>query len=324
MNILVTGGAGYIGSHAVKQLCLAEQSLVVVDNLERGNRESVPTDLPFYQVDIAETCRIQEIIEKHQIDTVMHFAALAYVGESVERPLEYYNNNTAGTVSLLRAMQATGVNRLIFSSSCAVYGAPEELPILESTAKQPVNPYGWSKLFIEQILQDITNSNPSFAAIGFRYFNVAGSAADGSLGEIHNPETHIIPLLLQVAAGKKSHFTLFGTDYETADGTCIRDFLHVDDVCTAHRLAINALQPGNLSIYNLGLGRGYSLLEVIEAVKRVTGRKIPVEFGARRLGDPASLYASAQLAEQKLGWKPQYTALDEIIATAWNWYQNSA
>ncbi len=323
MTVMITGGAGYIGSHMVKQLLEAGRNVVVVDNLSRGNRSALPEDILFYEVDISEVDHMTKIMQSHQVSQVIHFAALAYVGESVEKPLPYYANNTVGTVHLLQAMQMANVQQFVFSSTCATYGTPENLPIVETSPQSPINPYGWSKLFIEQILRDLIAVNDEFAAIGLRYFNVAGCSADGSLGEEHSPETHIIPLLLQVALGERQQFTIFGDDYPTEDGTCVRDFIHVEDICSAHLLALNQLKQGEIHFYNLGIGRGYSLQEVISSVKRVTGCDIPTQTSSRRPGDPPVLYASAQLAQRELGWAPRYTELDEIIETAWKWFSRN-
>ena len=322
MNVLVAGGAGYIGSHAVKQLNAAGHTTVILDNLFRGHKESVPEGVPFYQVNLAETDKIAEILAEHKIECVMHFAALTYVGESVESPLVYYENNTAGTVSMLQAMKATGVKRIVFSSTAAVYGEPEEAPIVETMPREPINPYGWSKWCVERVLEDYSASDPEFAAVALRYFNVAGAAADGTIGEDHTPETHLIPVIIHAALGKRDKLTVFGTDYLTPDGTCIRDYIHVEDLCDAHIMAMEAIQPGEFRRYNLGIGRGYSVREVIESVQRVTGLELPIEYGDRRPGDPAVLYADSQKIQRELGWKPRYTEIDPIVETAWNWFKN--
>jgi UDP-glucose 4-epimerase len=322
MNVMVAGGAGYIGSHAVRQLIEAGHNVVAVDNLYRGHRRAVHPQAVFCQLDLADTQELESVLRRHAIDCVMHFAALAYVGESVEEPLSYYHNNTAGTVSLLRAMQAADVTRMVFSSTCATYGEPETTPIVETLPQQPINPYGWSKWFVERILKDYAASRQDFGFVSLRYFNVAGCAADGSLGEDHNPETHLIPRLLLAALGKVEKITIFGTDYPTPDGTCIRDYVHVDDLCAAHIVAMNALGPGEGRFYNLGIGRGYSVKEVLESARRVTGREIPVEYGCRRPGDPAILFADAGKVRRELGWSARYTQIDEIVATAWNWLEN--
>ncbi len=322
MNVMVAGGAGYIGSHAVKQLIEAGHRVVAVDNLFRGHASAVSPRAAFEKIELADTAALTEQLGRHEIDCVMHFAALAYVGESVTEPLTYYDNNTAGTVSLLQAMQAAGVKRFVFSSTCATYGEPETTPIVETMRQQPINPYGWSKWCVERILKDYAASDPEFAFTALRYFNVAGAAADGSLGEDHEPETHLIPVVLQAALGQRDNVTVFGTDYPTPDGTCIRDYIHVEDLCAAHIVAMNALQPGDTRFYNLGIGKGYSVKEVLEAAGRVTAAKIPVVYGARRPGDPAVLFADASKIREELGWSAQYTDIDRITATAWQWIKN--
>ena len=301
MNVLVTGGAGYIGSHAVKRLIEAGHRVVAVDNLFRGHRRAVDRRAAFYEIELADTPALMDVMRQHAIDGVMHFAALAYVGESVTDPLSYYENNTAGTVSLLRAMNTAGVKRLVFSSTCATYGEPETTPIVESMRQEPINPYGWSKWCVERILKDYGAADPEFSYVALRYFNVAGCAADGSLGEDHDPETHLIPVLLLAALGRREKVTVFGTDYPTPDGTCIRDYVHVEDLCAAHMVAMEALRPGDGPFYNLGIGKGYSVKEVVESARRVTGIDIPVEYGPRREGDPAVLFADAGKIQNELG-----------------------
>ena len=320
MNILVTGGAGYIGSHAVRQLIAAGHTVVVLDNLSYGHRAALPDGVPFYHVDLKETDRIEEILRNHQIQAVMHFAALISVGESVQKPLLYYRNNTAGAMSLLEAMERTGVKRFVFSSTAATYGEPEETPIYETTRQLPINPYGRSKLFVEQILRDIAAADPEFGFVAFRYFNVAGAVGDASIGEDHRPETHLIPLVLFAAMGKRENITVFGTDYPTPDGTCIRDYVHVDDLVAAHVLGIETLLSGDARFYNLGIGRGYSVKEILDAAKNATGKEIPVVFGERREGDPARLFANSDRVQQELGWKPQHLDVEKIIASAWRWH----
>ena len=320
MNVLVTGGAGYIGSHAVQQLLKTGHSPVVLDNLCNGHRDAVDSKVPFYQNDLADTDAIIDILKRHNIDSVMHFAALIAVGESVDEPIMYYCNNTAGALSLLTAMDTVGVKRLVFSSTAATYGEPEETPIRETTRQLPINPYGRSKWFVEQILKDKLASDPMFAFTTFRYFNVAGASEDGSIGERHEPETHLIPLVLFAALGKRDCITVFGTDYPTPDGTCIRDYVHVVDLVSAHVLAIESLADGDGNFYNLGIGRGYSVREILESAKRITGREIPVKYGPRRQGDPSVLYANSDKAQQELDWKPRFTEIDDIIASAWNWH----
>ena len=319
MNVLVTGGAGYVGSHAARQLIEAGHRVVVVDNLARGHRQAVHPQAVFRQLSLDDTDELANLLREHRVDAVMHFAALIAVGESVREPLAYYDNNTAGAVSLLRAMRRSGVGRLVFSSTAAVYGEPEAMPIAETAPAQPINPYGRSKWFVERILADCAAADGDFSFVSLRYFNVAGAAADGSLGEDHDPETHLIPVLLQAALGRRGPATVFGTDYPTPDGTCIRDYIHVEDLSAAHVLAMEALRPGDARIYNLGIGRGYSVREVLEAARRVTGIDIPVEYGARRPGDPAILYADPAKAQRDLGWRPRYAELDAIVATAWSW-----
>ena len=321
MNVLVAGGAGYIGSHAAKQLIEAGHKVLVVDNLFRGHREAVDGRADFVQADLADTDVLAKAMKEHAIDGVMHFAALAYVGESVDLPLEYYEKNTCGTVSLLQAMKIAGVKRLVFSSTCATYGEPETMPIVETMPQSPINPYGWSKLFVERVLKDYAHSDPDFGFVALRYFNVAGSAADGSIGEDHEPETHLIPVIIEAALGTREKICVFGTDYDTPDGTCIRDYVHVEDLCAAHIVAMNALQSGDQRFYNLGIGRGYSVNEVIESVRRVSGRDFTVEQANRRPGDPPTLYANADKICKELGWEPKYTEIDDIVRTAWNWFE---
>jgi len=322
MNVMVAGGAGYIGSHAVKQLVEAGHRVLAVDNLYRGHAQAVHPQATLQNIDLADTRALTDVLREHQIDCVMHFAALAYVGESVTDPLSYYHNNTAGTVSLLRAMDTAGVKRLVFSSTCATYGEPETTPIVETMPQQPINPYGWSKWCVERVLRDYAAADREFAFVALRYFNVAGCAADGSLGEDHDPETHLIPRVLLTTLGKFDKITVFGTDYPTPDGTCIRDYIHVEDLCAAHIVVMDALRPGDARFYNLGIGKGYSVQEVLEAVRRVTGREIPIEHGARRPGDPAILFADARKIQADLGWSARYTEIDEIVATAWNWFKD--
>ncbi len=321
MKVLVTGGAGYIGSHAVKQLIEAGHPVVVIDNLVRGHRQAVHPKARFYQMDLADTQALADLLRRTGIECVMHFAALAYVGESIQQPLAYYRNNTAGAVSLLEAMQRAGVKRLVFSSTCATYGEPEQMPVTETTPQRPVNPYGWSKWCVEQVLRDYAAADREFAFASLRYFNVAGAASDGSLGEDHRPETHLIPSLLLAALGRRETFTLFGVDYPTPDGTCIRDYIHVEDLCQAHLQVMEALRPGDQRYYNLGIGRGYSVREVYEAACRVSGVRIRLEYGPRRPGDPPVLYADASKIQRELGWQPRYRELEPMIATAWRWFQ---
>jgi len=320
MNILVTGGAGYIGSHAVKQLREVGHEVVVLDNLVTGHREAVPDDVPFYQYDLAQTGPVTELLVKHKIEGVMHFAAFALVGESVRHPLMYYANNTAGTISLLAAMKTAHVKKFVFSSTAATYGEPDEVPIYETTPQKPINPYGRSKWFVEQLLFEEAHADREFAFTIFRYFNVAGAAADGTIGEAHDVETHLIPNILFAAMGKKDKISVFGTDYPTPDGTCIRDYVHVDDLVDAHLTAMTVLKPGDTRVYNLGSGSGYSVREMLDAAKIVTQREIPTEYVDRREGDPAVLLANPDKAKRELGWNPKYTDMMDIIETAWRWH----
>lgn len=324
MNIMVTGGAGYIGSHAVAGLRQAGHQVVVLDNLFRGHREAVPKDAPLEELDLRDTAAVTNALTHHRIEAVMHFAALAYVGESVKKPLEYYDNNTAGTLSLLRAMDQAKVKRMVFSSTCATYGEPgvEAMPLVETTPQQPINAYGWSKLFTERILRDYANAHPDFSFVALRYFNVAGCAGDGSIGEDHEPETHIIPVILLTALGQREKVTIFGDDYDTPDGTCIRDYIYVEDLIDAHIVAMQALKPGDQRFYNLGIGHGHSVRQVIDAAIKVTGRDIRVEAGPRRAGDPPMLYANADKIRDELGWHAQVTDIETIIASAWRWFRN--
>ncbi|MFG0330534.1 MAG: UDP-glucose 4-epimerase GalE [Phycisphaerales bacterium] len=321
MNVLVTGGAGYIGSHAVKYLQRAGHKVVVIDNLNRGWRPAVSGEAMLVVHDLEDWRHTARVLESNSIDCVMHFAALAYVGESVREPLRYYWANTANALATLRAMNETGVNRLVFSSTCATYGEPSEefIPIPETCPQRPINPYGWSKLFVEQIIADYANANPDFGYAMLRYFNVAGSDPDGEIGEVHDPETHLIPIILQAALGLRKQVTIFGADYDTPDGTCIRDYIHVEDLISAHIAAMDAIEGGSRLVYNLGIGRGYSVREILDSARRVTGEKIKAVEGERRPGDPPRLFADPTKVQAELGWTAQHTEIDEIIATAWNW-----
>lgn len=318
-RVLVTGGAGYIGSIAVRRVLEQGHEAVVFDCLDRGHRDNVPPDVPFVLGDVRDTDWLTETLRAFRIDAVMHFAALAYVGESVERPLAYYHANTAGSASLLVAMQQAGVSRLVFSSSCATYGVPDALPIVEDTPQRPINPYGASKLFVERMLADASVAWPELAWIAFRYFNVCGASQDGTLGERHDPETHIVPLAIAAARGG-APVTVLGDDWPTPDGTCIRDYLHVEDVCAAHVIALDHLRAGVGRVYNLGLGHGTSVLELLAAVERVVGRPVPRRVGARRPGDPAELWASAERARRELGWEPRWRDLDAMVDSAARWH----
>jgi UDP-glucose 4-epimerase len=306
----------------VKQLLDAGFRVVAIDNLYRGHAAAVDPRAEFVRASLNEKGRLTEIMRTWEIDAVMHFAALAYVGESVDKPLLYYENNTAGTISLLQAMEAANVTRLVFSSTCATYGEPDKTPIVETCLQSPINPYGWSKWCVERVLKDYAAANEEFAFASLRYFNVAGCAEDGSLGEDHEPETHLIPVVLLTALERHPKLTVFGNDYPTPDGTCIRDYIHVDDLCAAHITAMQSLSAPDRRFYNLGIGKGYSVREVIDACRRVTGRDIPVEIGPRRPGDPAVLFADPSKIQAEIEWEPRYTEIDPIVETAWNWFRN--
>jgi UDP-glucose 4-epimerase len=319
MKVLVTGGAGYIGSHAARLLVRAGHDVWVYDNLSRGHRGAA---LPGRLIvgDLADRQRVQMALRENQIDAVMHFAAFALVGESVSDPAVYYSNNVVSTLALLDAMHAARVDRLVFSSTTATYGVPKQIPITEEEEQKPINPYGFTKLVIEQALHDYCDAyGLGYAAL--RYFNAAGASPAGDLGEDHDPESHLIPIVLQVALGQRDEISIFGDDYPTPDGTCIRDYIHVDDLGEAHVLALEKLQPGERMKLNLGTGRGHSVREVIEACRRVTGHAIPEKIGERRPGDPPELVADSSLAQATLNWKPQYLAIEPIVETAWNWHR---
>ncbi len=319
-NILVTGGAGYIGSHACKALSEAGFTPVTFDNLSHGHRACVRWG-PLVLGDLLDQAAIAQAMLAFQPEAVLHFAAYAYVGESVVDPEKYYRNNVVGSLNLLSAMRKAGVDKLIFSSTCATYGIPEQMLISESHMQKPINPYGSSKLMIERILQDFDRAYQLRSAC-LRYFNAAGADLSAVIGESHSPETHLIPLILDVAAGTKSSITVYGDDYETPDGSCIRDYIHVSDLADAHVLALQALLNGaKSSVYNLGNGRGYSVNEVIAAAKLVTGKNIPINVGSRRAGDPACLVGDATLIKSTLGWNPRYPKLVDIIGSAWRWHQ---
>jgi UDP-arabinose 4-epimerase len=315
MRVLVTGGAGFIGSHACKELARAGHDPVVVDNLRTGHAGSVKYG-PFEYGDIRDTERLVQIMQMYKIEAVMHFAALAYVGESIEKPDIYYSNNVNGTLSLLNSMRLSGVSSIIFSSSCATYGNVNHL-IRENEPQNPINPYGASKLMGERILLDYTKSF-GIGSIVLRYFNAAGSDPDLDIGEIHEPETHLIPIVLQVAAGLRDEILVFGTDYDTLDGTCVRDYIHVSDLANAHTRALDIVTPGVFKAFNLGNGSGFSVLDVIKRAEVVTGRSVNWKVAPRRPGDPPSLVADASMAREHLGWAPRFHKLDDMIAHAWN------
>jgi UDP-glucose 4-epimerase len=321
MNVLVVGGAGYIGSHCVRQLLAAGHRPVVLDNLVFGHRAAVPEEVPFYPTNLGNEKEVGKILRKEKIELVMHFAAYAYVGESVTDPLKYYFNNVAATLHLLRCMLGSGVKKFVFSSTCATYGTPEKMPITEATPQAPINPYGQTKLDVENILKSLAAANGlSFAA--FRYFNAAGAAADGAIGEHHDPESHLIPLAIDAATGIRPPLQVFGHDYPTPDGTCLRDYVHVDDLSRAHIAVFDRLAtPGTALFYNLGTGRPTSVLEVIRAVEQVTGKKVPYTLAPRRAGDPPALYADSTKAQAELGWTIEHPDITSIVATAWKWHE---
>jgi len=320
MTVLITGGAGYVGSHVLAELRAAGTPCVVLDNLSRGHREMVG-DADLIVGDIGDTGLVRRIVADYGVTAVMHFAAYAYVGESASAPLRYYANNVAATVGLLTGLVEGGVTALVFSSTCATYGVPEATPITEDHAQRPINPYGASKLMVERVLQDAERAH-GLRSVAFRYFNAAGADPSGAIGERHEPETHLIPLALQAAAGEREGLEIFGTDYPTPDGTCVRDYIHVVDLAQAHVLGLRYLREGGASAaFNLGNGNGFSVRQVIETVERVTGARLPVKIGARRPGDPPELVGSAEKARRVLGWVPKFDTLDAIVDTAWRWHR---
>lgn len=322
-TILVTGGAGYIGSHAVLALQKAGYDVIVLDNLVYGHRDIAESALKVELVvgDTNDRPLLDHLFATRNIAAVIHFAAYAYVGESVSDPAKYYRNNVIGTLTLLEAMVAANIKKLVFSSTCATYGVPKTVPIPEDHPQEPINPYGMTKLMVEKILADFDVAH-QFKSVCFRYFNAAGADPDGRLGEDHDPETHLIPLVLQTAMGIREAIAVFGTDYPTTDGTCIRDYIHVTDLATAHVLGLEYLLQGNDSeVFNLGNGSGFSVKEVIEAAKEVTGREIKVVERDRRPGDPPALVGSAEKAQRILGWRSQYADIQQILTHAWNWHQ---
>lgn len=320
MAILVLGGAGYIGSHAVNRLIEKGYEVVVVDNLSTGHLEAVSEQATFYKGDIRDQMFMDMVFTRETIDGVIHFAAFSIVPESVIDPLKYFDNNTTGLVSLLEVMNQHAVKKLIFSSTAAVYGEPKELPIKETAATVPTNPYGESKLAMEKIMK-WTDQAYGIKFVALRYFNVAGASVDGTIGEDHQPETHLIPLVLEAASGKREQITIFGNDYDTDDGTCVRDYVHVVDLVDAHILAYEYLNDGNQSdVFNLGSANGFSNQEIVTVARNVTEKNITAEYGDRRPGDPSVLIADSSKARSVLGWQPQLTNIEEIIRTAWNWH----
>lgn len=321
MNILVTGGAGYIGSHTVRALIYAGFTPIVVDNFSRGHRSSIPKGVKVIELDIADS-KLINVMKDNNIKGIMHFAAHSQVGESMINPSIYYENNVVGSYQLIESARQAGVQHFVFSSTAAVYGEPEEVPIVEGAKLQPTNVYGRTKLMIEEMLHDYSSIYGS-TYVALRYFNAAGADESGDIGEDHSPETHLIPLVLEAALRKRPHITVFGTDYDTIDGTCIRDYIHVTDLASAHVLAMNYLINGGESrAFNLGSGNGFSVKDIIETAKKVTDIDIPVEYGERRAGDPSILIASSECIKGILGWSPQHSELSQIIGDAWNWHQS--
>ena len=320
MAILVLGGAGYIGSHTVYELIQAGREVAVVDNLQTGFREAVHPKARFYQADIRDRAALSRIFDQERVEGVIHFAASSQVGESMDHPLQYYDNNLGGTLALLQEMTAHGVDKLVFSSTAAVYGEPERVPILEGDTLSPTNCYGETKRSMEKMIGWAARAH-GLRYVALRYFNACGAHPSGTIGEAHNPETHLIPLILQVPAGRREKILIFGDDYPTKDGTCVRDYVHVSDLAQAHILALDSLLAGGESdVFNLGNGVGFTVREVIEAARQVTGHPIPAQVAPRRPGDPAQLIASSQKAMDKLGWRPRYNRLEDILATAWAWH----
>jgi UDP-glucose 4-epimerase len=316
MNVLLTGGAGYIGSHMARALSAGGHHVVAYDNLVKGHREAL--NVPLVVGDVADGDALAAAMREHKIDTVIHLAAFIEAGESVIDPHKYFSNNTVIGLSLLEAMRACGVKRMVFSSTASVYGQPRAVPIVEEAELAPINPYGASKLCVEYMLRAYAAAH-EMGFVALRYFNVAGADPSGEIGEDHNPETHLVPLVLQVAMGRRERVSVYGQDYPTPDGTCIRDYIHVCDLCDAHRLAIGAIEPGVFKAYNLGSGEGFSVKEVIDACRRVTGRPIAAEAAPRRPGDPPRLVASSRKAERELSWRRRYADLATIIEHAWKW-----
>jgi UDP-glucose 4-epimerase len=320
MRILVAGGAGYIGSNMTAMLRESGHEPIVFDNLSRGHRGAV-ADAAFIEGDLCDFDLLVQTLKQYKIEAVMHFAALIEVAESVQEPLRYYHNNVCNTQNLLSAMESAGVDKFVFSSSAAVYGMPAEIPITEDCPKQPINPYGQTKLAVERICHYQSRAGRLRYA-SLRYFNAAGAGANGKIGEDHRPESHLIPLIIQAALGKRDSVSIYGTDYDTPDGTCIRDYIHIEDLCRAHLLALEKLESENELVYNLGNGKGYSVCQVIDTVKKVSGKNFRTVEAPRRVGDPAFLTADATKAKKELGWEPKFTELKTIIETAWRWHSS--
>lgn len=320
--ILVCGGAGYIGSHMVKLLIEKGEEVIVIDNLVNGHKESLSKGAKFCKGDLRDESFLDEVFSENDIEAVIHFAAYSIVPQSVKEPIDYYENNVYGTMCLLKAMVNHDVKKIVFSSTAAVYGEPERIPIKEVDPKNPTNTYGQTKLAMENMIKRIEIAH-DIKYIALRYFNVAGASEDGKIGESHSPETHLIPLILQVPLGKREKIYIFGDDYETRDGSCVRDYVHVMDLVEAHKLALDKLRDGaDSNVYNLGSGEGFSVKEMIEAARKVTGHAIPAEIADRRAGDPATLIASSDRARQELNWRPKFENVETMIRTAWNWHKN--
>jgi UDP-arabinose 4-epimerase len=319
-TVLVTGGAGYIGSHTCKALSRAGYLPVVYDNLVRGHAWAVKWG-PLERGDVRDRSKLGDVFRQYEPTAVLHLAGLAYIGESMSDPGAYYDTNVAGSLALIETMREHGCGRMVFSSTCATYGNPDKLPIDEHTPQYPINPYGASKLMVERVLADFERAH-AMRFVALRYFNAAGADPDGELGEAHDPETHLIPLVIGAISGRYPAVSIFGDDYDTPDGTCVRDYLHVTDLAAAHVLALRALEQGmGRTAYNLGMGRGFSVRDVIAAAERVTGRKVPFSIAPRRRGDPAALVSDATRAGEELGWRPEVIDLDEIVRTAWVWHE---
>ena len=321
MTILVLGGAGYIGSHTVYELIDKGEDVVIVDNLQTGHKAALHPKARFYKGDIRDREFLDAVFKKEKIDAVIHFAACSLVGESMEKPLKYYDNNLCGTKILLDSLTANGIDKIVFSSTAATYGEPERIPILETDRTEPTNTYGETKLSMEKMFKWVGKAH-NIRYVSLRYFNACGAHSSGKIGEDHNPETHLIPLILQVPNGKREFISIFGDDYDTKDGTCVRDYIHVTDLAQAHILAVKYLQNGGQSdIFNLGNGVGFTVKEVIDCSRKVTGHPIPAKISQRRSGDPAQLIASSDKAKKLLGWQPQHASLEEIISSAWLWHK---
>ena len=322
MSILIIGGAGYIGSHTVKYFIEQNEDVIIVDNLLTGHKEAILSD-KFYNCDIRDKEALDKVFKENNIEAVIHFAANSLVGESMVKPYEYYHNNVYGMMCLLDVMKENNVDKIVFSSTAATYGEPKNIPILESDDTNPTNTYGETKLAMEKMMKWFDNAYGT-KYVSLRYFNAAGAYFDGSIGEAHTTETHLIPLILQVPLGKREHISIFGNDYDTNDGTCIRDYIHVMDLASAHYKALEYLRKGNESnTFNLGNGNGYSVKEVIDVARKVTSHEIPAKLEERRSGDPAVLIASSDKARKVLGWRPQYDSLERIIEDAWRWHKNN-